>query len=117
MAGLDHFRSGCVHDHGRFGGLLLRQQGLGIEEGHAEAFPTSEESMSRVHDALRRAEQAGLLSPPVARGPVNGETRAAAATLDPGPNLAGLLERVEEIPFRTATDSLLIDVTRPHEAP
>jgi receptor protein-tyrosine kinase len=24
---------------------------------------------------------------------------------------------VEEIPFRTATDSLLIDVTRPHEAP
>jgi receptor protein-tyrosine kinase len=31
--------------------------------------------------------------------------------------LAGLLELVEEIPFRTATDSLLIDATRPHEAP
>jgi receptor protein-tyrosine kinase len=31
--------------------------------------------------------------------------------------MVGLLERVEEIPFRTATDSLLIDVTRPHEAP
>ena len=40
-----------------------------------------------------------------------------AATLDPGPNLSGLLEQVDEIPFRTATDSLLIDVTRPHEAP
>jgi len=70
--------------------------------------------MSRVHDALRRAEQAGLLSPPSARG---GGDRPGVATLDQGPNLAGLLERVEEIPFRTATDSLLIDVTRPHEAP
>jgi len=31
--------------------------------------------------------------------------------------MAGLLEQVQEIPFRTATDSLLIDLTRPHEAP
>ena len=73
--------------------------------------------MSRVHDALRRAEQAGLLSPPVSR--INGEGRAGAAgaTQDHGPNLAQLLEQVEEIPFRAATDSLLIDVARPHEAP
>ncbi len=72
--------------------------------------------MRRVQDDLRRAEQAGLLSPPVARqSPIEG--RAAAATLDSGPNLAGLMDRIEEIPFRTATDSLLIDVTRPHEAP
>jgi protein-tyrosine kinase len=72
--------------------------------------------MSRVHDALRRAEQAGLLSPPVSR--TNGEARAAAtANHDHGPNLANLLEQVEEIPFRAATDSLLIDVARPHEAP
>ena len=40
-----------------------------------------------------------------------------AATLETGANLAGLLELVEEVPFRTATDSLLIDATRPHEAP
>jgi protein-tyrosine kinase len=74
--------------------------------------------MSRVHDALRRAEQAGLLSPPAARTPIlGGEARSTAATLDQGPNMQGLLERVDEIPFRTATDSLLIDVTRPHEAP
>ena len=73
--------------------------------------------MSRVHDALRRAEQAGLLTTPAAPRPA-GEARAAAtAAVDPGPNLAGLLERVQEIPFRTATDSLLIDVSRPHEAP
>jgi protein-tyrosine kinase len=77
--------------------------------------------MSRVHDALRRAEQAGLLSPPAARQSLGSDGRSTAATLTPGlehgPNMAGLLERVEEIPFRTATDSLLIDVTRPHEAP
>jgi protein-tyrosine kinase len=72
--------------------------------------------MSRVHDALRRAEQAGLLSPPVSRA--NADARAATAgNLDQGPNLAHLLEQVEEIPFRAATDSLLIDVARPHEAP
>ena len=40
-----------------------------------------------------------------------------SAVLDAGPSMTGLLEQVEEIPFRTATDSLLIDVTRPHEAP
>lgn len=77
--------------------------------------------MSRVHDALRRAEQAGLLSPPTARASLlpNGEVRPAASAVitEQGPNVAGLLERIEEIPFRTATDSLLIDVTRPHEAP
>ncbi|HEX5430508.1 MAG TPA: CpsD/CapB family tyrosine-protein kinase [Bryobacteraceae bacterium] len=72
--------------------------------------------MSRVHDALRRAEQGGLLSPPAARPNPAGQ-EAAAAVLDPGPNLAGLLEQAEEIPFRTATDSLMIDITRPHEAP
>ena len=71
--------------------------------------------MSRVHDALRRAEQSGMLSPPANRPAV--DTRSAAAALDPGPNLAGLLEQVEEIPFRAAADSLLIDVSRPHEAP
>src|SRR5271167_1100068 len=71
--------------------------------------------MSRVHDALRRAEQACMLSPPANRAP--SEARTGAATLDPGPNLAGLLEQVEEVPFRTAPDSLLIDVSRPHEAP
>ncbi len=71
--------------------------------------------MSRVHDALRRAEKSGVLNPPAARPAT--ESRAATAVVDPGPNLAGLLEQVQEIPFRTAPDSLLIDVSRPHEAP
>jgi len=73
--------------------------------------------MSRVHDALRRAEQSGAVAPPAPRS--NGDTRAAVASssFDAGPNLAGLLEHVQEVPLRTATDSLLIDVSRPHEAP
>lgn len=74
--------------------------------------------MSRVHEALRRAEQSGLLSPPAHRPP-GSEARPAAGMIapDPGPNMTGLLEQVVEIPFRMAPDSLLIDATRPHEAP
>jgi protein-tyrosine kinase len=70
--------------------------------------------MSRVHDALRRAEQGGLLTPPVNRP--GGEARNAPV-MDAGPNMTGLLEQVQEIPFHAAPDSLLIDVSRPHEAP
>jgi receptor protein-tyrosine kinase len=74
--------------------------------------------MSRVHDALRRAEQSGVLAPAASRS--NPDTRnntTTAAALDTGPNLANLLEQIQEVPFRTPTDSLLIDVARPHEAP
>jgi protein-tyrosine kinase len=76
--------------------------------------------MSRVHDALRRAEKTGELAPPVVQSNIEVRSPGAAAptaTLEMGANLAGLLELVEEVPFRTATDSLLIDATRPHEAP
>lgn len=73
--------------------------------------------MSRVHDALRRAEQSGVLSTPVQR-PAPAGPAVGASVLDPGVNnFDGLLERVQEVPFRAATDSLLIDVSRPHEAP
>jgi protein-tyrosine kinase len=72
--------------------------------------------MSRVHDALRRAEQAGLFSASAPRPPADARA-AVSAVLDNGPHLAGLLEQIEEIPFRTAADSLLIDLSRPHDAP
>src|SRR5258708_7374183 len=73
--------------------------------------------MSRVHDALRRAEQSGVLSPPVQR-PAASAPVASASVLDASvTNFDGLLELVQEVPFRAATDSLLIDVSRPHEAP
>src|SRR6478609_8575926 len=81
--------------------------------------------MSRVHDALRRAEQGGKVTPAAApRIQVPSEVAArgsgASATgllESSGPSMSGLLELVKEIPFRTATDSLLIDANRPHEAP
>jgi receptor protein-tyrosine kinase len=99
--------------------------------------------MSRVHDALRRAEKTGAQNPPVVRpdapAPTDRlpqpnslatppiETRApayappavqgfSAADLTSA-DLSGLLELVEEVPFRIAADSLLIDASRPHEAP
>ncbi len=99
--------------------------------------------MSRVHDALRRAEQTGVMPPsrPSTPGPLVGtpvlepagngsdhETPVHDRIANNSPlqerpgygsatNLAGLLDLVEEVPFRAATDSLLIDVSRPHEAP
>jgi receptor protein-tyrosine kinase len=73
--------------------------------------------MSRVHDALRRAEQSGVLSPPVQR-PAASAPAAGTTVLDPSVNdFEGFLELIQEVPFRAATDSLLIDVSRPHEAP
>ncbi len=84
--------------------------------------------MSRVHDALRRAEKSGEMSPMAAtldaganlassnQGPNASAPSPAASSLSSA-NLTGLLELVEEVPFRTATDSLLIDAARPHEAP
>lgn len=83
--------------------------------------------MSRVHDALRRAEQSGTASPPPPRRAASAPPREASASVmippaptSPAPapgDLSGLLERVKEISFRTATDSLLIDASRPHEPP
>ena len=72
--------------------------------------------MSRVHDALRRAEQTGVLTPPPNR-PAGEGRGIGTPVVDLEVDLAGLLEKVEEVPFRAATDSLLIDVSRPHEAP
>ena len=67
-----------------------------------------------------RRRPGNLLRPVVAATPIASRNSAYARRLTartPGANLAGLLELVEEVPFRTATDSLLIDATRPHEAP
>jgi protein-tyrosine kinase len=71
--------------------------------------------MSRVHEALRRAEQSGAVSKPAPRS--SGTTANAVVAADPASEFQDLLEKIEEVPFRTATDSLLIDVSRPHEAP
>jgi protein-tyrosine kinase len=98
--------------------------------------------MSRVHDALRRAEQiaatpqpgsdAPAVSSPVASSPVASSpmssvplahspvsTAAASATYAPsafgiGPDL---LARIRVAPFNPAPDAHLIDLSRPNEAP
>ena len=83
--------------------------------------------MSRVHDALRRAEQSARetvptnpppqqpLSPGAEAHPVT--SAASTGLLDVNAITHSLLDLVQEVPYRTATDSLLIDATRPHEAP
>jgi protein-tyrosine kinase len=71
--------------------------------------------MSRVHDALRRAEQMGGPKLPSAGAP------AVAAGPDAGERVSlpsgGFLDLVQEIEFRPAPEALLIDSSRPQEAP
>jgi len=83
--------------------------------------------MSRVHDALRRAEQAGALNlengnapaeqPPVQdrreRTPENGTSLEA----DPVEADPGLLVNVAEVAFQPAPESHLLDLQRSHETP
>src|SRR5450631_1488672 len=89
--------------------------------------------MSRVHDALRRAEQAGVLNldhgkasadpgtsldhegpPPVAE---NGAARAAFEDSTVGGLHPAILENVPEVPFQPAPESHLLDLLRSHETP
>lgn len=93
--------------------------------------------MSKVHEALRRAEAAGTLQP--AAGGAGGGARtgsrglAAAGITFPapaatpayrstgitptGPSMQEVLSMVEEVPFQPLADAHLLDATRPSEAP
>jgi receptor protein-tyrosine kinase len=89
--------------------------------------------MSRVHDALRRAEQAGVAAPgaappataphapppPPPRHQAPSKTAVAPALAAPGGILLApdLLDRVRVIPFTPSGDAHLLDVNKPHEAP
>jgi protein-tyrosine kinase len=81
--------------------------------------------MSRVHDALRRAEQTGALPPAPAATVIEPAPPAAAAVSAPAPRpLSGgvqlgpdFLARVAQVPFSPSPDSHLIDTSKPHEAP
>jgi len=65
--------------------------------------------MSRVYDALRRAEQSGL--------PLAGGAMGSAIPSLESPSLQGILELVQEIPFNPNPEAHLIDMTRPDAAP
>lgn len=83
--------------------------------------------MSRVHDALRRAETAVFTpqaQPPAAAPgapppPLTPLPPAAGAASSPARliDLDGLLERIQSIPFTPSPDASLLDVNRPNEAP
>lgn len=79
--------------------------------------------MSRVHDALRRAEQSGgtpssmavneaAAAPPSAHG-----APVSAPPVQTPVIVHGLLEHVVEVPYTPAENTLLLDPARPHEAP
>jgi protein-tyrosine kinase len=83
--------------------------------------------MSRVHDALRRAEQLGAPQPseaapdPGARPPrvAIQDTKATPEPAHRGmvtPGI-GLLDQVQEVPFTPAPEALLVDQNRSQEAP
>ncbi len=73
--------------------------------------------MSRVHDALRRAEQAQAISgeaPTQQLGPADGNITIKAA--GSGVNSA-ILADVEEVPYKPAPESHLLDLEKSHETP
>lgn len=72
--------------------------------------------MSRVHDALRRAEQAGTVFTPAP--PPAPADRTATSTLEPQRTAPkSLLEMVQTIPFQPSPDALIINPLHPHNAP
>jgi capsular exopolysaccharide synthesis family protein len=74
--------------------------------------------MSRVHDALRRAEQAGSFVPAGSPPPAPDRLPTATATVEPQHKPAkGLLELVQTIEFDPSQDALMIDPRHPHNAP
>src|SRR5579884_1433254 len=72
--------------------------------------------MSRVHEALRRAEKAVAPRPAATEHVDVPDMAASIATVAPD-DLSGLLEKIQEIPYAPSQEALLIDPTRPHEAP
>jgi capsular exopolysaccharide synthesis family protein len=64
--------------------------------------------MSRVHDALRRAEQSA--------GDPRADARVAAVAA-PSQSMEGLLELVKTVPYNPSPDALVIDALHPREAP
>ncbi|HEU0120725.1 MAG TPA: CpsD/CapB family tyrosine-protein kinase [Bryobacteraceae bacterium] len=86
--------------------------------------------MSKVHEALRRAEMAGALRPPAAPAaarpvatppppPPDGRSyyRSNGAPSTGTLSMQEVLARVEEVPFQPLADAHLLDATRPSEAP
>ena len=63
--------------------------------------------MSRVHDALRKAEQGGNARP---------KGRRPGGGLSSGRSFQDLLQEIREVPFTPAPESYLIDPNRAHDS-
>ncbi len=72
--------------------------------------------MSRVHDALRKAEPTGLpgLNLPVSPGAAVAPTQTATSDED---SFHGLLDNIAEIAWNPSEEGHLIDASKPHQAP
>ncbi|MGH9673474.1 MAG: CpsD/CapB family tyrosine-protein kinase [Bryobacteraceae bacterium] len=70
--------------------------------------------MSRVHEALRKAEQTGTL---VGTATPEAALAQAEMIIEPVLSLQGLLERIPEIAFQPMPDTLMLNQEQPHEAP
>jgi len=70
--------------------------------------------MSKVHEALRKAELGGVV---VGSDTGAGGVAVEAPVLEQGLNLQGLLELLPEIPFQPLPDSLLFSAMQPQDAP
>ncbi|MBI5282332.1 MAG: CpsD/CapB family tyrosine-protein kinase [Candidatus Solibacter usitatus] len=68
--------------------------------------------MSRVHDALRRADTTITGGQPAADSAAAGRPVSSAA-----PELRSLLEKIQTVPFTPSPDASLLDSARPSEAP
>jgi receptor protein-tyrosine kinase len=77
--------------------------------------------MSRVHDALRRAEQtpAELRTPAeVSAGSIVTAAGRSGATAVLAPAVTdGLIENIQDVGFNPSPDAHLVDFSKPHEAP
>jgi protein-tyrosine kinase len=78
--------------------------------------------MSRVHDALRRAEQMGAPKAPGGEPAASAPSGPASSGFQDAPTrlltpVTGLLEEVREVPFTPAPEALLTDHSHPQEAP
>lgn len=72
--------------------------------------------MSRVHDALRRAQAAATPHEP-ALLPETGPASAAPMPVQPSGPFQELLARIQAVPFNPSPDASLLDLARPSEAP
>ena len=77
--------------------------------------------MSRVHDALKRAEQSTMVETRIVPPPADAvpplDQVLPPAGADTALSLGGVLQQIQEVPFDPAPEAHLLDATKPQDAP